>query len=281
MSGRIAMNPRFVCRGLLPRPTEAPWRYGKLMHLGVAEELEANPATRGRFRYNPGKGPDSYDRLVDFSQSTFWMYLAGASTFTSCDFSGVRFLGGNLGNDSSTIYRDCRFDRADLRNVNPLFGRFELCSFKGCDFRGFRSFYAEFVGCRFGSRIMTAKFFGRPEGLAGRPKALRRTVNEFRGNDFREAELIDTSFMHGIDIDAQLWSEADIYIKLGRIHERLKKARAEISKWTDAPAQREALLMLKIHEADCQNQDGLFARRDDVPITPGVRDRVWQLLADN
>jgi hypothetical protein len=38
--------------------------YGKLMHLGVYEELESDPLTSGRFRYNPGKGADFYDNVA-------------------------------------------------------------------------------------------------------------------------------------------------------------------------------------------------------------------------
>jgi len=86
---------------------------------------------------------------VNFSEARFWWYLAGSSTFTSCDFSRVRIEAGNLGTDAATIYRRCRFDGTDLRNANPLFARFEQCTFDRADFRGFRSFYAEFVECHF------------------------------------------------------------------------------------------------------------------------------------
>jgi hypothetical protein len=171
------------------------------------------------------------------------MYLAGSSTFTSCNFSRARIEAGNLGNDASTAYRRCRFDGADLRNANPLFARFERCSFDGADFRGLRSFYAEFIDCHFAGKIEGAKFFGRPEGLTEPPRDFKRKVNEFRGNDFREAELIDTSFMHGIDISAQQWPQDGEYVRLDRIHERIEKARADVSGWQDSKAAQEALVI--------------------------------------
>jgi pentapeptide repeat protein len=215
---------------------------------------------------------------VNFSRARFCWYLAGSSTFTSCDFSHVRIDEGNLGNDCATIYRRCRFDGADLRNANPLFARFEQCSFDGADFRGFRSFYAEFVECHFAGRIVSAKFFGLPEGLTGPPRDLTRKTNEFRGNDFREAELIDTGFVHGIEIEAQQWPQGDAYVMLDRIHERIEKARAAVLSWQDHKARKEALVMLQIYSQDTEHQDGLFARRDDVPIARSNRDQVWDLL---
>jgi hypothetical protein len=257
---------RVVDKGRVPRAPE----------LVVTTDLQSQhfdvpPNTRVEFR-----GIQATD--VGFKGARFWWYLAGSSTFTSCDFSHVRIEAGNLGMDPATIYRRCRFDGADLRNANPLFARFEQCSFDGADFRGFRSFYAEFVECHFAGRIVSAKFFGRPEGLTEPPPLLKRQTNEFRGNDFREAELIDTGFVHGIEIKAQQWPQSDAYVMLDRIHERIQKARATVLSWQDDNARKEALLMFQIYGDDTEHQDGLFARRDDVPITPAVRDQAWDLL---
>ena len=36
--------------------------------------------------------------------------------------------------------------------------------------------------------------------------------------------------------------------------------------------------MLQIYGQDTAHQDGLFARRDDIPITPAIREQVWELL---
>lgn len=257
---------RVVDRGRVPR---AP----KLIVTAdiQAQRFKVPPNTRVEFR-----GIQAMD--VSFKRARFWWYLAGSSTFTSCDFSHVRIDAGSLGSDAATIYRRCRFDGADLRNAHPLFARFEQCSFDGADFRGFRSFYAEFVECHFAGKIVAAKFFGRPEGLTEPPRDLNRHTNEFRGNDFREAELIDTSFMHGIDIEAQQWPRDDVYVKIDRIHERIEKARDAVSRWQDDKARKEALVMLQIYSQDTEHQDGLFARRDDITITPATRDQVWDLV---
>lgn len=259
---------RLVDKGKLP-PTP---------HLIVTSDLQSQrfkvpPNTKVEFR-----GIQATE--VDFSGVGFWMYLATSSTFTACDFSRASIESGNLGGDTATIYRRCRFDGADLHNANPFFARFEQCTFDGADFRGFRSFYAEFVECHFAGQIVAAKFFGKPEGLTEVPRDLKRKVNEFRGNDFRLADLIDTSFMHGIDINSQQWPQDAAYVKLDRIHERLKKARHAVSLWPDEKARKEALVMLQIYSQDAEDQDGLFARRDDVTITPSVRERVWDLLQE-
>jgi len=134
------------------------------------------------------------------------------------------------------------------------------------------------LNATFAGKVVSAKFFGRPEGLTEFPQHLKRQSNEFRGNDFREADLIDTSFIHGINVDEQQWPPGDAYIKLDRVHERIQKARASVSRWQDSKAREEAWAMLEIYDRETEHQDGVFARRDDVTIAPGTRDQVWSLL---
>ena len=69
---------------------------------------------------------------------------------------------------------------------------------------------AEFVDCRFSGRIERSKFFGRPVGACAAHTNRKR--NEFSGTDFRMAQLFDTGFQFGIDIDAELWPESDEYV---------------------------------------------------------------------
>jgi hypothetical protein len=216
---------------------------------------------------------------VDFSRTTFAVFLASSSLFNNCDFTKTRFSAGFLAQDGTTIFRNCRFDRSDLHRVHPLFARFEGCSFDHANLREFRSFYAEFIGCSFDGPIVKAKFWGRPAGASDeRPKGLKRSINEFHGNDFTHAEIYETRFAHGIDIDAQRWPQGGNYIKLNHVHDRFKRVRAHVNKWPNGKEKAEALIMLDVYEADCDHQEGLFARRDEIPLEPATRNRVWQML---
>jgi hypothetical protein len=206
------------------------------------------------------------------------------AVFSGCDFSRVRsghmsHLSANL---PQAVYRDCRFDRADLRHFSPGTARFERCTFDGARLDGWRSNLAEFVDCHFAGRIRNVKFFGRANGPLAEVLGVEGRVNEFRGNDFRHAELLDTSFVLGISLEAQRWPEGPDYVRLDRLGERVQRARAEVIHWTDLDARRDALIMLKVlHEGYVdQGQDDLFTHRATMGRSfSDTAERVWNLLA--
>jgi len=67
-------------------------------------------------------------REIDFSRRVFATFTAERSVFERCDFQSATIRYGPLGL-GGTIFRDCRFDRADLRGVDPGEARFEQCIF--------------------------------------------------------------------------------------------------------------------------------------------------------
>ena len=216
---------------------------------------------------------------VDFSHLRFRLLIGSGAIFNRCDFRQVQIAAGHLGNLAQTIYRDCRFDRADLAGVDPLYARFERCTFDDANLREWRAFNAEFVDCHFGGRIIEAKFGGHLHDSAAARIQPPRVKNEFRGNDFREATLIDCGFFDGIDLRAQLLPMGPEYIFLDNIHERIWRARAEVARWTDARAREEALLMLRVIEQGTRGQTDYFSRRDNIGASPVIRNKVWELLS--
>lgn len=224
-------------------------------------------------------------RDVSFAGMRFEEFsVRDGGVFSGCDFSQVRsryksHLSANL---PQTVYRDCRFDRADLRDFSPGTARFERCTFDAARLDGWRSTLAEFVDCHFAGKVRSVKFWGRPNGPLAEVLAIDRPVNEFRGNDFRQAELLDTSFVMGIDLDAQCWPEGPGYIRLDGLGERLRRVRAEVIHWTDLEARRDALSMLEVLQkayAD-QGQDDLFMHRATLGRSyRETAERVWDLLA--
>jgi hypothetical protein len=204
--------------------------------------------------------------------------------FSGCDFSRVRsrYMSHLSSNLPQTVYRDCRFDRADLRHFGPGTARFERCSFDGARLDGWRSNLAEFVDCHFAGKIRNVKFFGRANGPLAEVLGIEGRANEVRGNDFSRAELLDTSFVMGIDLDAQRLPQGPAYIRLDELGERVQRVRAEVIRWTDLEARRDALMMLEILQTAYvdQDQDDLIMHRATLGRSFGeTAERVWKLLA--
>jgi len=118
-----------------------------------------------------------------------------------------------------------------MRQVTPEGTRFEKCSFDDARLDGWTPARAEFVECRFAGKVVSATFSGRPAGPGSTRIDPVRSKNEFRGNDFRDAQLIDTVFVFGINLDQQRWPEGHDYVRLDKFHRRLEAARADILSW--------------------------------------------------
>src|SRR5438477_146378 len=138
-------------------------------------------------------------------------------------------IAGGVG--KGAIFRKGKFDGADLRQISPEGTRFEKCSFDDARLDGWTPARAEFVECRFAGKVLSVTFTGRPAGPGSTRIDPVRSRNEFRGNDFRDAQLIDTVFVFGVDLDPQRWPVGDDYVRLDKFHRRTEAARAEILGW--------------------------------------------------
>jgi len=85
----------------------------------------------------------------------------------------------------------------------------------------------------------------------------------------------------GIDLDAQRWPEGPAYLRLDGLGERVRRVRAEVVRWTDLEARRDALIMLEVLQEEVdQDQEDLFMRRADLGRSyRETAERVWDLLA--
>jgi hypothetical protein len=253
---------------------------GKPMPRTVVSHITKNA------RFVPPSGRVSFQAAVvervDFRDTWWDDFWAAGTVFVDCDFRGSRFGHAVLGDVSrQTTYRRCKFDGADLRNTRPGAARFEECQFAGAKIEDWRCFLNEFVACRFAGKLDGVGFSGRPWGPGAEKLRPKRRTNEFRGNDFREVDLIQCSFKRGIDISLQLWPEKDTYIRLDRARERVAKAREVLAGWSDQEARRLGLIMLQVYSSfGYEEQEEIFARRDDLDdtIPRDLSDRVWSLL---
>jgi hypothetical protein len=243
--------------------------------------------------FDPPKGRVAFERAearaVDFRRTSWDLFWVSESVFVDCDFREARFstlgfqavLGAFAG---KTVFQDCRFDAADLRNVNPGAARFERCRFDGARIEHWLSFYAEFVDCHFAGRIAATTFSGRPWGPGAEALRPRRSLNEFRGNDFREVDLVDCSFVRGINLDLQLLPSGNDYVRFDRAPERIARAKDQVSDWTESVDRKAALVMLEVYSTGgYKEQEQILARRYGlVPtISHEVTDRVWALIEEH
>jgi uncharacterized protein YjbI with pentapeptide repeats len=131
-----------------------------------------------------------------YSDQSLDEFLAVACTFTHCSFERLAirsacFVGGQTG----SVYEDCSFDGSQIDCGTPGVATFIRCSFRDTDLANFFGLSISMTDCVFTGTLRKVAFYGvNPES---------RKRNEFRGNDFRGAQLVDVSFREGIDFTQQ------------------------------------------------------------------------------
>lgn len=221
---------------------------------------------------------------VDFARAAFDRLAPTGCTFVSCDFRRATLdkrLMPLFRAKERNVFRGCRFDGVDLRGVDPRASRFESCVFDGVDLSGWSTTTAEFVDCHFGGRTAHVRFYGRPWGPAAAELDPKRSVNDFHGNDFTGAELVDVTFVMGIDVGKQRWPEGKEYVRLDRIHQRLTRGRADILRWKDLERRSEALQMVQALSFLYMQQNDVVSRRVEPgsPTPADIQTVVWETLA--
>jgi uncharacterized protein YjbI with pentapeptide repeats len=221
---------------------------------------------------------------VDLARSKFDSISPSGCTFVRCDLRDARVdrrFNPLFRSRHQNVFRECRFDGADLRELDPGASRFESCTFDGADLAGWNATMAEFIDCHFAGRVERVRFYARPWGPGIADLRPARAVNEFRGNDFRDAELVDVAFLMGVALQAQRWPDGDQYVRLDRIHQRLTRGHAAILRWKDLEIRGEALAMMQDLSLLYRQQNDVIARRAEPRRTthPETQDKVWRTLA--
>jgi hypothetical protein len=107
--------------------------------------------------------------------------------------------------------------------------RFVRCSFRNVNIRNWLCFAVELIDCTFSGKLQQAVFNGTP--LAQKRALLGRDRNEFHGNDFSAADLIDVGFRTGIDLTRQRLPSGPEYLYLPNAREAVGRARSGIMRW--------------------------------------------------
>jgi len=218
---------------------------------------------------------------VDFSGLKLRGFSGIGSRFTRCSLEKVKIGDAAFGaGGEQSLYVDCSFDGARIEAATPGNARFECCSFRDVKLKNWFCWELEFVDCVFTGRGDKLLFNGVPDER--RHKAIGRSVNEYRGNDFSGMDLRDCAFRRGIDLDAQTLPSGAGHLVLRDARAAVVAARREVSGWEDDERRVGALQLLEIWMEDVTNgQDQLYLRSDDYAriYDKGMLDDLVGLLA--
>lgn len=206
-------------------------------------------------------------RLVgaDFRNRRLVQFSSDGCRFERCDFGGTVIESASFGAGRQVSeYVGCNFDGAKLRMGPGGYARFVNCSFEKATIEAWFCFAVEVIDCQFSGRLKKVVFNGTvPE--QDRADA-GRVVNQFDGNDFSRATLIDVGFRTGIDLSKQRLPEGDAYTYLPDALSAVRRARAAFNAWDDPGLKSAARGVLTVMEEDvAAGQQQLLIRVDDYP----------------
>jgi hypothetical protein len=234
---------------------------------------------------------------VDFSGLRFHGFMPAGSSFLGCNFRRTTFETVHLGMAQvqrdkrtpikpsdprypQTVFRDCDFTEASFNEDNFYIGnvRFERCRFSNARLNRMRSSTGEFVDCVFAGKLIEVSFSAQPSKMDF--ARIGRNLNEFRSNDFRQAEMYDCEFWGGVDLDAQMLPNGPEYARLRRVRDCVVHVWHQIEDWPNQAEREKGLDALRYLLG--YHQDDVFMRRKELGagthVPAAIRDRVWELL---
>lgn len=215
---------------------------------------------------------------ADFSKRNLRrLSIANGSVLTGCDFRQIKAAGGGLGGGRRpTEYIECVFDGSRLKDVVPGRATFIRCSFRDVVLVNMIALKAQFIDCVFSGALKKVTFNA---GLSGGDLELERTYNEYRGNDFSGAMLVDVAFRGGIDLDQQdLPVDAD-HLIIRDAAAVISASREDVRNWSDGRARKEAEGAFWVLESEIRSgQRDLFIDKSWLSRSTMIADNIRALL---
>jgi hypothetical protein len=209
----------------------------------------------------------SDQRLVaqDYRGLELLQFSAEGMRFERCAFDGSVIRSGSFGAGQATSeYVGCSFNDAKIHMGPGGYARFVDCTFENVAIDGWLCFAVELVGCSFSGQLHKAVFNGcvPPEkrDVAG------RSINQFEGNDFSRAKLLDVAFRTGIDLFNQRLPSGPEYAYLEDASSAVRQARSAFNALADPEEKKRVRGALAVMEEDvAAGQGQLLIRVNDYP----------------
>ncbi|MGE3240457.1 MAG: hypothetical protein AB7G28_09470 [Pirellulales bacterium] len=182
-------------------------------------------------------GPNDYANLEhvqakdsDYSGHGLLGFRAIGCRFERCRFGNRRLDNFSFGSGQEiTEYVECDFDGLRFDHSIGNNAKFVRCSFRNVDLGNWSCFNAEFVDCVFTGRLRKCIFNGtvdeEDQPWVGREK------NEFHGNDFSGADLVDVAFRTGIDLEQQRLPSGPDYLYVPDAVAAIMRAKEGLVNW--------------------------------------------------
>ena len=159
---------------------------------------------------------------------------------------------------------DCSFNDAKIHMGPGGYARFVNCTFENVAIDSWFCFAVELVGCSFSGQLHKAVFNGcvPPEkrDVAG------HSTNQFEGNDFSRAKLLDVAFRTGIDLSKQRLPSGPEYTYLVDAPSVARQARSAFNALGDPEERKRVRGVLGVMEEDvAAGQSQLLIRVGDYP----------------
>jgi uncharacterized protein YjbI with pentapeptide repeats len=202
----------------------------------------------------------------DFSGRKLDQFCALGSRFESCTFQRMQIEDASFGaGRQQSLYVDCSFDGSRMYNWGGR-ARFVRCSFRNVKLRESFCFNVELIDCIFTGQLKGVVFNGRP--LPGQRGILGLKRNEFHGNDFSGAELVDVDFRTGIDLGKQVLPSGPDYLYLADAKSSLQRARREALDWPASEVRRVVLIWINstLEDVERGQKQKIYRTKDcDLP----------------
>ena len=239
--------------------------------------------------------PDEYLRFTgqqvcdaDFSGRRLMQLAATGSVFERCRFERMSVEAASLGAGVAVSeFVDCSFDGSRMR-MGGGFSRFVRCSFRNVRLGDWQGDYVELIDCVFTGRLRSSQFWGVPERMTATSRLASQTrwrekeglepptaemralylrgCNEFHGNDFSGAELVDVSFRAGVDLSLQRLPDGDDYLYVPDAAGAIDRAAAALARQPideDLRAEVDHFLRNTLARGVRQGQRQLLLRAED------------------
>jgi hypothetical protein len=213
----------------------------------------------------PGRAELVLDSAVvesgDYTGLKLSRFVSIGSRFSSCQFESMRIamMSAGAGTQQSEYIR-CSFNGTRMEMHPGGFARFMDCSFRDVVITHWSVAAGDMINCVFSGTIKTAIFNGTVDPRL--QKDFGKIRNDFEGNDFSQAKMVDVAFRTGIDLRRQILPGGPGYCYVECGAASLEDAYAIVERWEDDQSRRAAIALLgRQQEIVRRGQQQLFIQR--------------------